>query len=99
MEDADPALARERDREARLGDRVHRGRDDRDREVDRAGEAGARRNVVRQDVGLGRDEQDVVERQPLLTELPVELQQPLDVVGVQLGCCVLGQEEQGNKRR
>jgi hypothetical protein len=31
VEDADSALARERDREPRLGDRVHRGRDDRDR--------------------------------------------------------------------
>ena len=30
VDDPDPALARERDREPGLGDRVHRGRDDRD---------------------------------------------------------------------
>jgi hypothetical protein len=46
-------------------------------------------------VRFGRDEQDVVERQSFLAELPIELQQPLDVVGVQLGCCVLRQEGQG----
>ena len=55
----------------------------------------ARRDVVRQDVRLGRDEEHVVEGEPLATELPVELQQPLDVVGAQLGCCVLRQEEPG----
>ena len=99
MDDADAALARERDREAGLGHRVHRRRDDRDRELDRGREAGARRDVVRQDVRLGRNEEDVVEGEPFATELPVELQQPLDVVGAQLGCCMLRQEEQGNKER
>ena len=37
------------------------------------------RDVVREDSRLGRDEQDVVERQPLFPELPVELEQPLDL--------------------
>ena len=97
MDDPDPALARERDREARLGHRVHRRRDDRDRELDRARQARARRDVVRQDVRLGRDEQHVVEGEPFAAELPVELQQPLDVIRAQLGCYVLRQEAQGNK--
>jgi len=92
VDDADSALARERDREAGLRHGVHRGRDDRDREVDRGREPGTRRDVVRQDVRLGGDEEHVVEREPLAPELPVELQQPLDVVGVQLGCYVLRQE-------
>ena len=97
MQDPDPALARERDGEAGLGHRVHRRRDDRDREVDRGRQAGARRDVVRQDVRLGRDEEHVVEGEPLAAELPVELQQPLYVISVQLGCYVLRQEAQGNK--
>jgi hypothetical protein len=50
-------------------------------------------------VRLGRDEEHIIEREPLAAELPVELQQPLDVVGVQLRCCMLRQEEQGNKER
>ena len=57
----------------------------------------ARRDVVRQDVRLGRDEEHVVEGEPLAAELPVELQQPLDVIRAQLGCYVLRQEAQGNK--
>ena len=48
MQDADAALARERDREPRLGDRVHRRGDDRDLERDRARQARRRRDVVRQ---------------------------------------------------
>ena len=74
-----PALPRERDREPRLGDRVHRRRDDRDLERDRARELRRGRDVVREHARLGRDEQDVVERQPFLAELPVELEEPLDL--------------------
>ena len=48
---------------------------------------------------LGRDQQHIVEGEPFAGELPVELQQPLDVVGAQLGCYVLRQEEQGNNLR
>ena len=46
VDDADAAGLRHRDRHARFGDRVHRGRDDRDVERDRAGDVGA-------DIGLG----------------------------------------------
>ncbi len=90
-----PALARERDREARLGDRVHRGGDERDRELDRRREPRAGRDVVREDVRLRRDEEDVVEGEALLPELPVELQQPLNVGGARLGC---GGVSQGTTR-
>ena len=39
----------------------------------------ARRDVVRQHLGALRDEQDVVEGQPLTGEAPVELDQPLQL--------------------
>ena len=84
MDDADAALARERDREPRLGDRVHRRRDDRNAELDRARQARARRDVVRQDARLGRDEQDVVERQAFLGELPVQVEQALQLVWTEI---------------
>jgi hypothetical protein len=95
MENADPALARERDRQPRLGHGVHRGRHDRDRKLDRARQPRPGGDVVRQDVRLGRDEEHVVEGEPLAAELAIELQQPLDVVGAQLSCFVLRQEEEG----
>ena len=79
MHDSHPAFARQRDREPRLGDGVHRGGDDRDLDRDAAGQLGCGRDFVRQDARLGRDEQDVVERQPLFPELPVELEEPLDL--------------------
>ena len=80
VDDADAALARERDREPRLGDRVHRRRDDRDAELDRAREPRARRDVVRQHARLGRHEQDVVEGEAFLGELPVQGDKPLQLV-------------------
>jgi hypothetical protein len=87
VEDADAAEPCEPDREARLRHRVHRRRGDRDRQLDRPRQPRARRHVARQDVRLRRDEQHVVEGESLVPELAVELKQPLDVVGVQLGCC------------
>ena len=75
----DPALARQRDREPRLGDRVHRRGDDRDLDRDAARQLRRGRDVVREHARLGRDEQDVVERQPFFPEFPVELEEPLDL--------------------
>ena len=69
VNDADAAFARQRDRQARLGDRVHRGGDDRDLEHDRPRQPRRSRDVVRQDGRLGRHEQDVVEGEPFLREL------------------------------
>ena len=79
VEDADPALTRERDREPGLGDGVHRRRDNRNRKLDALGEVRPRRNVVRQDARLRRNEQHIVEREPFLGELPLEGEEPLDV--------------------
>ena len=84
MEDADAALARERDREPRLGDRVHRGGDDGDAQLDRPCQPRSRRDVVRQHARLGGDEEHVVEREPFLRELPVQRNEPLELVRTDL---------------
>ena len=44
-----------------------------------AASAASRRDVVREHCGLGRDEQDVVERQPFLRELLLQREEPLDL--------------------
>ena len=61
-----------------FGHRVHSRRDDRDRERQVARQPGRGRDVVGQDVRLGRDEQDVVEGQALSGELVLEREEPLD---------------------
>ena len=55
VDDPDPAGAGERDRQPRLGDGVHRRRHDGDRELELARQPRARRDVVREHLGLGRD--------------------------------------------
>ena len=72
MHHAEPALARQRNRQARLGDRVHGRRDDRDRQTNRWGEARGRVDVVGQHLRPSRHEQDVVEGQAFLPELVPE---------------------------
>ena len=72
VEDPDPALARDGDREPRLGDGVHRRGHDRDLERDRPGQARRRAHVVRQHGRLGGHEQDVVEGEAFTAELLVE---------------------------
>ena len=80
VHDPDAAFACERDREPRLGDGVHRGGDDRDAQRDRPREPRQRRDVVREHTRLRRDEQHVVERQAFLGELPVQSDEPLQLV-------------------
>jgi len=65
VNDAEAALLRNRDGQARVGDRIHRRREQRDVERDRAGEAGCEGNVAGNDAGVGGNEQDVVESQRL----------------------------------
>ena len=79
VDDPDPALAREGDREPRLGDGVHRRGDDRDLDHDRAGEARGGAHVVRQHRRLGREQEDVVEGQALLAEFRVPIELPVQV--------------------
>ena len=61
VDDADAAFLRDRDREARFGDRVHGGGQDRQIETDRAGELRAQIGVARQEIGVRRDQEHVVE--------------------------------------
>ena len=63
VQDAEPAVLRHGDREVRLGHRVHGRRDQRDAELDLAGQPGADVDLGGQDRGMRRLEQDVVERQ------------------------------------
>ena len=56
VDDADASLPRERDRQARLRDRVHGGGDDRDLERDRPRQARRRRDVVGKDCRLRRQQ-------------------------------------------
>src|SRR5439155_1135066 len=79
VQDPDPTRARERDREPRLRDRVHRGRDERDLELDLARQTRPGRDVVGEDVRLGGHEQHVVEREPLSRELLLECEETLHV--------------------
>ncbi len=79
LDDADASRAGERDREARLGHGVHRRRHDRYREPDRPRELRCRRDVVREDARLGRNEEDVVEREPFLGELLLERKESLEL--------------------
>ena len=64
VDDAEAALLRHGDREARLGDRVHRGRDDRDVQPDLGASGCVRRSTSRGWTSrVGREQEDVVERQ------------------------------------
>jgi hypothetical protein len=55
VDDAEAPLLRDGNGEARLGHRVHRRRDERNVERDRAGEAGLQGNVARDDERVGGD--------------------------------------------
>ncbi len=80
VNDADAAGLRHRDRHARLGNRIHRRRDDRNVERDRAGHVGA-------DIGLGRQniretglQKHIVEREGFADtpEVPAPLPTPFE---------------------
>ena len=60
VQHAEAALAGHRDRHPRLGDGVHRGADQRHLERDLAGQPGRGVDVGRRQVGLARQQQDVV---------------------------------------
>ena len=68
VDDADAAFLRDRDREAGLGDRVHRRGHERQVEADAAGEARRQVHFARQHVRVRRDEQDVVEGECFLDD-------------------------------
>ena len=63
VQDADSALAGHRNGHAGLGDGVHGAGEERDPQVEAAGEAGRGVDLARDDVGLPRQQQDVVVRE------------------------------------
>ena len=73
VNDADAAFLRERDREPRLGDGVHGGRDDRDVQREGARELGLELNFARQELGVSGLEEDVVESERLVNDPHREL--------------------------
>ena len=65
VDDANPALARQGNRQAGLGDRVHGRREEGDVQPDVARQAGAHVGLRRQDFGITRDDQQIVKGQRL----------------------------------
>ena len=66
MNDADAAFLRDGNGEPGLGDGVHRGRDERDVELELSREAAFQRSIARQNARVGGQEEDIVEGQRLL---------------------------------
>ena len=99
VQDAETALARERDRESRLRHGVHRGGDDGDLERDLPRQARRGRNLVRQHGRIGRHQEDVVEGQPLARELAVELDEALDRLRREVNGQLAGDGSTGPRRR
>jgi hypothetical protein len=64
VDDADPSLLGQGDRQLGFRDRVHRGGHDRDVELDVAAEGGRGVDFGGDDAGEARDQKDVVERDP-----------------------------------
>src|SRR5581483_5087410 len=66
VNNAEPALLREANAGARLRDRVHRGRQQRDIETDSASEGGLQLDIYRNNLRIGGNQQDVVKGQGFL---------------------------------
>ena len=64
--DADAAFLRQGDRQMRLCDGVHRSGQQRDVQGDVAGQLGAQADIARQDVGMRREQQYIVEGEGFL---------------------------------
>ncbi len=68
VDDTDTALLRHGDRQVRFGHGIHRGGQQRNVQRDIAGELGAQGSLGRKNVGVGRDEQHVIEGECFLEE-------------------------------
>ncbi len=68
VHDADAAFLRQGDRQARLGDGIHRCRQQRDVQGDIAGKLGAQTDIARQDVRMCRKQQHIVEGESFLCD-------------------------------
>src|SRR5262249_13776207 len=74
VDDADAAFLRDRDREARLGDGVHRRRDERDVELDFLRQPGLEADFSGEDAGVGGNQEDVIKGESLLNQTHVHTQ-------------------------
>ena len=66
VNDADAAFLRQRNRQTPFGNGIHGRGKQRQIESDVARQAGGQADIARQDPGMCRDEQDIVERQGFL---------------------------------
>ena len=73
VNDADAAFLGDGDGEARLGDGVHGGRQQRQIEADAAGELGGEVDLARQNFRVGRDQQDVIEGEGFFEDAHAQL--------------------------
>ena len=97
VQHAEAALAGHRDRHPRLGDGVHRGADQRHLERDLAGQPGRRVDVGGREVGVTRQQQDVVVGQAQGGELLGELHPSHSMAGRRVGAHA-GRGEQTRER-
>jgi hypothetical protein len=81
VDDPDAAFQGHRDRQARLRDRVHRGRDKRDLERDPAGQLGLEIDLVREHPRVRRNKEDVVEGECFLDQAHGEAPQSVTRTG------------------
>ena len=71
MNDPDPPFLRQRDRQRRFRDRVHRSRDQRDIQLNLAGEPGMRIGIGGNKIAPGGNQQHVVKGNPVVDDLGV----------------------------
>src|SRR5262249_45518910 len=74
VDDADPAFLRNRDREPRLGDGVHRRRDERDVELDFLRQPALEAGFWGEDAAVGGNQEDVIKGESLLNQTHVHTQ-------------------------
>ncbi|MNQ69345.1 hypothetical protein D3C85_839360 [compost metagenome] len=68
VDDADAAFLGHGDGQAGFGHRIHRGGHQRDVQFDAAGQAGLEADILRQNLGITRDQENVVEGQGFLAD-------------------------------
>jgi hypothetical protein len=64
VQDAQAALARQRNRQPGLSDRIHRSADDWNVQFYVSGQIGCNINIFWKDIRLGRQQEDIIKRKP-----------------------------------
>jgi hypothetical protein len=76
VDDADAAFLGDGDRQARLGDRIHGGRDQRHIQPDPARDLGGEIDLAWQNFRIGRNQEDVVEGESFFEDAHAQLYAP-----------------------